>query len=261
MELEIRELLEDFGFDGNNSPVISGSALEALNGKDTPFGFKSIEKLLDTIDEYVTPPERDLKSPFLMPIDNAFLVPGRGTVIVGTMSRGVLKKSDPAELLGFDQKIKTIVVDIQVFKKSVPEALAGEHIGALVRNIKVKEVKRGMILCAAKSETLSNRFKASIYFLSKGEGGRSKPVTGNYCQQLYSKTWTVPVRVDLDDGATMLMPGEHGNVKLTFLWKMVMNLGQQFTVRENNITVATGVVTETLPNVDVNIGLGKLEFD
>lgn len=121
MELEIRELLEDFGFDGNGSPVIFGSALEALNDKDTEYGVKSINKLLDTIDEYIPDPERDLTSPFILPIDNAFLVPGRGTVVVGTLNRGILKKNSEGELLGFNVQIKTTPSDIQVFKKSVPK--------------------------------------------------------------------------------------------------------------------------------------------
>lgn len=121
VELEIRELLHDFGFDGENAPIIFGSALEALNEKDSEYGVKSIYKLLDALDEYIPTPERDLKSPFLLPIDNAFLVPGRGTVVVGTVSKGIIKKNTEAELLGFNVKIKTIVTDIQVFKKSVPQ--------------------------------------------------------------------------------------------------------------------------------------------
>lgn len=123
MELEIRELLDDFGFDGENTPVIYGSALEALNEKDSEFGVKSIQKLLDTLDEYIPAPERDFKSPFLLPIDNAFLVPGRGTVVVGTISRGIIKKNNEAELLGFNTQMKTIVTDVQVFKKSVPQVM------------------------------------------------------------------------------------------------------------------------------------------
>lgn len=129
-----------------------------------------------------------------------------------------------------------------------------------MRGIKLKDVKRGMLLCAPKSETLSNRFKASIYFMSKAEGGGSKPITGKYCQQLFSKTWNVPCRIDLDN-TNMIMPGEHGSIKLTLLWKMVMTSGQQFTVRANNTTVATGIVMETLPNVDVKGNLGKLQLD
>lgn len=127
MELEIRELLDSFGFDGGNAPVICGSALEALNEKDTEYGVKSIQKLLDALDEYIPVPERDLKSPFLLPIDNAFLVPGRGSVVVGTISRGILKKNTEAELLGFNTKITTTVSDVQVFKKSVPQVRMSRH--------------------------------------------------------------------------------------------------------------------------------------
>ncbi|XP_030759394.1 uncharacterized protein LOC115884835 [Sitophilus oryzae] len=261
VELEIRELLEDFGFDGSNCPVIFGSALEALKGVDTDIGSKSIQKLLDTIDSYIPFPERDYKSPFILPIDNAFLVPGRGTVLVGTISRGVIHKNKEAELLGFDVKLKTTMIDIQVFKKSVPEAKAGENVGTLVRGIKLKDVRKGMLLCAPGSQQLTNRFKASIYFLTRAEGGRSKPILGKYCQQLFSKTWSIACRIDMDDGISMIMPGEHGKVKLTLLNKMVMTSGQQFTIRENNITVATGIVTETLPDVNMTTSLGKLVLD
>lgn len=260
VELEIRELLEDFGFDGENTPVIFGSALEALNEKDSDIGTKSIEKLLNAIDTHIPNPERDFKSPFILPIDNVFLVPGRGTIIVGTLSRGVLKKNAEAELLGFDNCLKTVVTDVQVFKKSVPEAKAGENIGVLVRGIKVRDVNRGMLLCEPKTQVLSNRFIASIYFLSKGEGGRSKPITGNYCQQLFSKTWSVPCRVDLDDNIEMIMPGDHGRVKITLQWTMVMTSGQSFTIRENNITVATGIITDTLENIHITKSLGKLDL-
>ncbi|RZC42919.1 elongation factor Tu, mitochondrial-like, partial [Asbolus verrucosus] len=211
VELEIRELLDEFGFDSENSPVIFGSALQALNGEDTEIGEKSIRKLLDVLDEYIPIPERDFKSPFMLPIDNVFLVPGRGTVVVGTILRGIMKKNASSELLGFDTKLKTTIGDIQVFKKSVTEVKAGENVGALLRNVKLRDVQRGMLLCEADSVKLSNRFTASIYFLSKDE----------------------------DEGVEMIMPGEHGKVYLTLLSKMVMLPGQSFTIRENKITVGT----------------------
>ncbi|KAJ8958578.1 hypothetical protein NQ318_016299 [Aromia moschata] len=190
VELEIRELLEDFGFDGVNAPVIFGSALAALNENNSDIGENSIRRLLTVIDEFIPNPERDFVSPFMVPIDNAFLVPGRGTVVVGTVNRGILKKNAEAELLGFDKEIKTVVNDIQVFKKSVPE-----------------------------SKSRSN---------------------------------------STNEGVSMIMPGEHGTIVLTLFWKMVMSNGQQFTIRENNITVATGIVTETLPNINIDTSLGKL---
>lgn len=258
VELEIRELLADFGFDGENAPVIFGSALLALKGDTSNIGVPSVRQLLDTIDDYIPTPQRDVQSPFMLPIDNAFNVPGRGTVVVGTLARGTLKKNAEAELLGFDTKIKTTISDIQVFKKSIPQAIAGENIGALLRNIKLKSVERGMLLCALGSVKLSNRFVANVYFLSKSEGGRSKPVLSKYIQQLFSKTWNVPCRIDLDENLSMIMPGEHGKVYITLLWKMVMASGQPFTIRENNVTVATGIITETLPEVHIASNLGKL---
>ncbi|KAK9694814.1 Elongation factor Tu C-terminal domain [Popillia japonica] len=242
VELEIRDLLIDFGFDGENAPVINGSALLALN------------------DSYIPDPERDLTSPFMLPIDNTFNVPGRGTVVIGTIARGIINKNQEAELLGFDTCIKTIITDIQVFKKSVPQALAGDNVGALLRGIKLKSVDRGMLVCAVGSEKLSNRFRATVYFLTKSEGGRSKPILTKYIQQLFSKTWSAPCRVDLDDSVGMLMPGDHGEIYITLQWKMVMTTGQSFTIRENNITVATGIVTETLESIVVPTTLGKLSL-
>lgn len=197
VELEIRELLTDYGFDGENSPIIFGSALCALNDKNPNVGENSIRKLLDAIDEYLPDPQRDISSPFLLPIDNAFHVPGRGTVVVGTLTRGTIKRNNEAELLGFDSQIKTSVSDVQVFKKSVPQAFAGDNIGVLLRTIKLKDIEKGMLLCAYGSEKISNRFQASIYFLTKSEGGRSRPILTKYTQQLFSKTWSIQCRVDL----------------------------------------------------------------
>ncbi|KAF5280388.1 hypothetical protein FQR65_LT03197 [Abscondita terminalis] len=258
VELEMRELLCDFGYDGENIPMVRGSALQALEGNDSEIGVQSIHKLLDTLDSYFVAPERDLSSPFLLPIDNAFTVPGRGTVVVGTLAKGIIKKGCDAELIGFDSKIKTAISDVQVFKNSVNTAVAGDNIGALLRNVKLKFVKRGMLLCAPGSQQLSNRFRASIYFLTKSEGGRSRPIKSKYIQQLFSKTWNVPCRIDLDENIEMLIPGEHGEVNITLLWKMVMEAAQPFTVRENNITVATGIITDTLPEVNVAGNLAKI---
>uniref|UniRef100_A0A8D8HS10 protein-synthesizing GTPase n=1 Tax=Culex pipiens TaxID=7175 RepID=A0A8D8HS10_CULPI len=250
VEIELRELLSDFGFDGINSPVIVGSALQALQGDQSPLGEPSIMKLLDAIDSYIPTPTRDLTSPFLLPIDNAFTVPGRGTVVIGTLARGTVKKNDDAELLGFDEQVKTSVGGLQVFKKDVGVAKAGDNIGALLRNVKITAVQRGMLLCAAGSERVSNHFEGTMYLLAKNEGGRSKPLTSKYIQQLFSKTWNVPCRVDLA-GQEMLMPGDHGAVRLTLLRRMVMSCGQTFTIRENGKTVSTGLVTKVLDSVDL----------
>lgn len=260
VELEIRELLDDFGFDGSDAPVIHGSALNALNGDDGEFGESCILKLVEALDSYVPLPSRDIQSPFLLPIDNSFTVPGRGTVVVGTLKRGTIKKNQTAELLGFDSRIKTTVSDIHVFKKSVAMAQAGENIGALLRGVKNEAVQRGMMLCEEGSEQIGNRFAAKIYFLSRSEGGRSKPVMSKYSQPLFSSTWNTTCRIDLVDNMTMLMPGEHATVELTLLRKMIMTMGQPFTIRENNVTVATGIITKVLPSIDVNNKLHKVKL-
>ncbi|KAG6448285.1 hypothetical protein O3G_MSEX005419 [Manduca sexta] len=259
VEIEMRELLTDFGYDGNTVPIICGSALKALNGDESEYGAPSIRKLLDTMDSYIPPIVRDLTSPFLMPIDNAFTVPGRGTVVVGTIKRGIMKKNDDADLLGFGYNIKTTLSDIQIFKKSVSEALAGDNVGVLLRGMKIKSVETGMLLSAAKSLQMSNHYKAKIYFLTRSEGGRKKPIFSKYSQQMYSGTWNIACRIDLDPSQHMMMPGDHGEVYLTLLEDMVMTSGQPFTIRENNVTVATGIVTDTLKSIDVPKGkLGKV---
>jgi len=263
VEIEVRELLTDFGFDGSESPVIYGSALLALKGdEENEFGEKSILKLMEALDSHIPLPTRDFKSPFLLPIDNALTVPGRGTVVIGTIKRGTIKKNAEVELLGFDMKLKTTVSDIQVFKKSVAMAQAGDNVGCLLRGIKLDSVMRGMMLCALKSEVCGNHFEAKIYFLSKGEGGRARPVMSKYIQQMFSRTWNITCRVDLIPPNEMIMPGEHGTVHLILHKKMVMTMGQQFTIRENNVTVATGIITRTLDNIFLSkeMSLGKLNI-
>lgn len=250
VEIELRELLGDFGFDGINSPVIVGSALLALQGDQSELGEPSIQRLMEAIDSYIPTPTRDFTSPFLLPIDNAFTVPGRGTVVVGTLARGTIKKNEDAELLGFDEQVKTTVGGVQVFKRDVGLAKAGDNIGALLRSVKINAVQRGMLLCAAGSEKVSNHFDGTMYLLAKNEGGRSKPLTSKYIQQLFSKTWNVSCRVDLV-GQEMLMPGDHGAIRLTLLRKMVMSCGQTFTIRENGKTVSTGIITKVLDAVDL----------
>lgn len=251
VEIEMRELLSDFGFDGYSTPVICGSALLALKGDESEFGAPSIRKLLAAIDDHIPTPQRDVTSPFWVPIDSAFTVPGRGTVVVGTIKKGTLKKGDEAELLGHDTTIKTVVTDVQVFRKSVPSAQAGENVGLLLRSIKLDRVQRGMVLTAAQSASIGNRFRAQMYLLARNEGGRSRPIISGYIQQIFSATWNLAVRVDVPSDKDMLMPGEHSSVDLTFLKKMAVEPGQPFTIRENNFNVATGIITEKLKNATI----------
>lgn len=251
VEIEIRELLCDFGFDGGNCPIIRGSALRALEGDQSEIGEPSIHKLMQAIDSYIPTPTRDYTSPLIMPIDNFFTVPGRGSVIVGTIKQGTMTKNDEIELLGFDQEIKSTISDIQVFKKSVYKAKAGENVGVLLRSIKVNQIQRGMLLVAKGSQVLSNHYDASMYLLTKGEGGRKHPLCSKYIQQLFSNTWNISTRIDVPNDS-MIMPGEHGNVRLTLLRKMIMNNGQPFTIRELGMTVATGIITKRHDSVNFN---------
>lgn len=261
VEIEVRELLCDFGFDGGNCPVIRGSALKALQGDQSNIGEPAILELMEAVDATIPTPQRDYKSPVLMPIDNFFTVPGRGSVIVGTIKQGTMSKNKEIELLGFDQEIKSTISDIQVFKKSVPQGLAGENVGVLLRNIKISNIQRGMLLCAKGSQKMSNHFEGSMYLLNRGEGGRKLPLASKYIQQLFSNTWNIPSRLDIP-GDSMIMPGEHGSVRITLFRKMVMNEGQPFTIREQGFTVATGIITKRHNPVELPLNkLSKLIVD
>ncbi|XP_013790440.1 elongation factor Tu, mitochondrial-like [Limulus polyphemus] len=257
VELEIRELLVDFGFDGNSAPIIWGSALLALKGNTSHYGEESIKRLLNALDSYIPVPTRNLSAPFLLPVESALTVPGRGTVIIGTLTQGVVNKGDAAELTGCDVLIKTIISDLQIFKKSYTQCFAGDHLGALVRNVRPETVFRGMVLSKPGAVKMHNHFKARMYLLSKGEGGRSRAIKSCYIQQLFSRTWNAVCRIDVCDSG-MILPGDEGVVILTLQKKMIMMPGQQFTIRENNVTVATGIVTELLPNLENVSHLGKI---
>ncbi|KAG7211955.1 hypothetical protein KM043_011163 [Ampulex compressa] len=253
VEIEIRELLCSYGFDGTKTPVIRGSATLALQGDTSCYGIPAIKELIDTLDSYIPSPERDYTSPFLLPIDNVFTVPGRGSVVVGTLKQGTLKKNMEAEILGFDGRLNTIISDIQIFQNSVPMALAGENVGVLLRGIKLSTIRRGMLICKRGSMNLSNHYESQMYLLNAEEGGREKPLqAAGFCATLFSATWTQYCRFDfiLPSGTVMMMPGEHGTVRLTFRLKMPMLEGQAFTVREHKRTIATGRITKILKSIE-----------
>ncbi|OXU27922.1 hypothetical protein TSAR_007581 [Trichomalopsis sarcophagae] len=253
VDLEIRELLDDFGFDSENSPVIRGSALLSLKGDTSNYGTPSVQNLLDAMDSYFSPPKRDYTSPFILPCDNLFNVPGRGTVVVGTVKRGIIKKGAEAELIGFDERIKTVLSDVQIFQKSVPEAPAGENVGVLLRGVKINTVRRGMWVVPRGSQKFSNHYEAQLYLLNTSEGGRHRPLGKNgYCSIMYCSTWNIYTRVDfiLPDGQNMLMPGEQATCRLTLLDCMPILMGQTFTIREQKCTVATGIITAVHDRVE-----------
>ncbi|XP_076650184.1 elongation factor Tu-like isoform X2 [Halictus rubicundus] len=266
IEIEIRELLSAYGFNGIDTPVIRGSALLALNGDKSEIGVPSIELLLNALDNIPTQ-ERDYASPFIVPIDNIFTVPGRGTVVVGTMVKGTIKKGEAVDLLGFNEKMSTYVSDIQIFRKSVPVAQAGDNIGILLRGIKLKSIRRGMLLSKSNSLNLTNHFEVQFYLLSEEEGGRrnSLPLNG-FCTMIYCSTWNVYSRFDflLPAGTNMLMPGEFATARLTLLFRMPVIDGQVFTVRERNQTIGTGKVTKVLEEIPVHkrkMHQVKVKFD
>lgn len=247
VELEIRDLLNLYGLDGDKTPFVIGSALLALEEDQSEIGEPAIQKLLDTLDEYFEVPVRDATSPFYMPIDNVLPVAGRGTVIVGTLKQGTIAKKSTGSIMGFNEEKKTAVSDIQMFHKSVDKAVAGDNCGVLVRGVKTNDVRKGMIFCADKAFKMANHCEAELYLLSEQEGGRPKPIVSKYCQVAYCETWFSLIRVDLPENVDMLMPGEHATVKVTFLFKMPFLKGQRFTIRENTKqTVATGVITRVI---------------
>ena len=251
VELEAMELLDEFGFDHQNTPIIRGSAKLALEGDTSEYGELSIHRLLSALDNHVDLPTRDTESPFLMPIDNIISVRGRGTVVIGTVKRGKLHKKDELQVVGFGMNHKTTVGNMQIFKKDVATTVAGDNVGINIKHLKAHQLKKGMLLSKPGSFEPTNSFEGTTYFLSKAEGGRHKPVTNKYMQQLFIDTWNIIFRLDLLGGAKMIMPGEQATVRITLPHQMPVFVGQQFTMRENNVTVATGVVTKLCDSVDI----------
>ena len=253
VEMEIRELLEEFGFDAADTPVVVGSALEALNGVESKYGKDSILKLTDTIDRYIEIPKRDYNAPAVMPVENVVNIPGRGTVIIGTVQKGTIKKGDTLQLLGYGRDIETVATDMEIFKKPVTECRAGDNVGILCRGIRNELVNRGMFL--AKPEVLkqTNFMESQIYALTRPEGGRSKPIMNNYMQIMFSNTWNLNCCLKLTDDTQMIMPGDTCKVNILLRTPMVLLEGQKFTIRENSLTSISGIVTQTLPNSNEQI--------
>ncbi|KAA0194503.1 hypothetical protein HAZT_HAZT005102 [Hyalella azteca] len=252
VEIEMRELLDHYGFKSDDTPFIFGSALLALKGDtESEYGEKSIHRLMQALDDHVEPPVRDLNVPFFLPVSSTVTVPNRGTVLVGTMKRGVLRKGQDAELIGYDRRQKTRITGMQVFHKDVDSCQAGENVGVIAKGIKKDMVDRGMALVPLKSMSLHNRFEATIYLLSADEGGRQKALPARYIQMLHIDTWCMSCRFDLPPKIELMMPGEQGVVHGTLLCQMPITIGMTFTVREAKSTIATGVITKLLPSVDV----------
>ncbi|CAH1230631.1 elongation factor Tu, mitochondrial-like [Branchiostoma lanceolatum] len=247
VEMEMRELLTEFGYPGDDVPLIVGSALYALEGKDSELGEASIHKLLEAVDNYLPLPQRDLDKPFMMPVEMVHSISGRGTVVTGTLIRGTIHKGDPALIIGYGVNVKTVITGIEMFHQQLDRSEAGDSLGALVRGVKKGDVRRGTMLCKPGSVAPQEKVQAQVYILTKEEGGRRTPFTNTYTPVMFSHTWNMACRVSLPEGKELVMPGEDTSLSLVLRTPMVMEPGQRFTLRDGNHTIGTGVVTKILP--------------
>src|SRR5437899_8970064 len=246
VELEVRELLTKYGFPGEKTPIIHGSALKAMEGDQGPLGVPSILQLLEAVDTYIPTPQRPIDKPFLMPIEDVFTISGRGTVVTGRVERGIVKVGDEIEVVGLRPNQATVVTGVEMFRKVLDEGQAGDNVGVLLRGTKKEEVERGMVLAKPKSITPHTKFKAEIYVLAKEEGGRHTPFFNGYRPQFYFRTTDVTGVMALNPGVEMVMPGDNVSVTGELISPIAMDQGLRFAVREGGKTVGSGVVTEIL---------------
>lgn len=246
VELEIRELLNKYEFNGDKTPIIRGSALKALQGDTSELGEPSIMKLLAAIDSHIPEPVRQIDKPFLMSIEDVFSITGRGTVATGRVERGKLKVGDPVEIVGIQETRKSVATGIEMFRKVMDETVAGDNVGVLLRSVEKDQVERGQVLCAPGSINPHSQFKGEIYVLSKEEGGRHTPFFNNYRPQFYVRTTDVTGTVKLPAGTEMVMPGDNVTVDVELLTPVALEKGVRFAIREGGHTVASGVVTEII---------------
>ena len=242
VEMEVRELLSDYDFPGDDTPIIKGSALEALNGKDGKYGEPAVIELLRTLDTYIPEPERDIDKPFLMPIEDVFSISGRGTVVTGRVESGIVKVGDEIEIVGIKDTVKTTCTGIEMFRKLLDEGRAGENCGVLLRGTKREDVQRGQVLAKPGSITPHTKFDAEVYVLSKEEGGRHTPFLNGYRPQFYFRTTDVTGAIQLQDGTEMVMPGDNVEMSVELIHPIAMDKGLRFAIREGGRTVGAGVV-------------------
>jgi len=242
VELEVRELLSSYGFPGDEIPIVRGSALKALEGE--PEWEKTIDNLMEAVDQYVPMPERQIDKPFLMPVEDVFSISGRGTVVTGRVERGIIKVGDEVEIVGLKDTVKTIVTGVEMFRKLLDSGQAGDNIGALLRGTKREDVERGQVLSAPGSITPHTQFKGEAYILTKEEGGRHTPFFTNYRPQFYFRTTDVTGVVKLPDGVEMVMPGDNVSMDVELIAPIAMDEGLRFAIREGGRTVGAGVVSK-----------------
>ncbi|HHT80051.1 MAG TPA: elongation factor Tu [Spirochaetales bacterium] len=244
VEEEMRDLLTEYGFDGEATPIIRGSAYEAMNNPDDPEKTKCLDELLEAMDTYIPLPARAVDLPFLMPIEDVFSISGRGTVVTGRIERGVVKINDPVTIVGIKDNRETVVTGIEMFNKLLDDGQAGDNIGALLRGVDKKDVVRGQVLAKPKSILPHSKFLGTVYVLSKEEGGRHSPFFSGYRPQFYFRTTDITGTVNLPEGKQMVLPGDHTDIIVELINPVAMDKGLRFAIREGGRTVASGQVTE-----------------
>jgi len=246
VEMEVRELLSEYGFPGDDTPVVKGSALKALQGEDTEIGMQSISRLMDAIDSYIPIPDRDVDKDFLMPVEDVFGIEGRGTVATGRIERGIVKTGDEIEIVGLKDTHKTTVTGVEMFQKNLGEGQAGDNVGLLLRGLKRSDIERGQVIAKPGSIKPHIKFKGEAYILKKEEGGRHKPFFSGYRPQFYFRTTDVTGSITLPEGTEMAMPGDNIAIDVELHQAIAMEKGVRFAIREGGKTVGSGVVSEII---------------
>lgn len=246
VEMEVRELLSKYKFPGDDTPIVVGSALKALEGDQSGIGVPSVQKLVDAMDAYFPEPQRDIDKPFLLPIEDVFSISGRGTVVTGRVERGIIKVGDEVEIVGLKETQTTTCTGVEMFRKLLDEGRAGDNVGVLLRGTKREDVERGQVLAKKGSIKPHTKFEAEVYVLSKDEGGRHTPFFNGYRPQFYFRTTDVTGSMDLPSGVEMVMPGDNIKVTVSLIAPIAMEEGLRFAIREGGRTVGAGVVTKIL---------------
>ena len=246
VEMEIRELLDKYDFPGDDTPIIVGSALKALEGDTSDIGVPAVQKLIEALDSFITEPVREIEKPFLMPVEDVFTISGRGTVVTGRIEQGIVKTGDPIEIVGITDTTTTVCTGVEMFRKSLDEGRAGENCGVLLRGVERDAVERGQVLCKPGSISPHTEFEAEIYILSKEEGGRHTPFFSNYRPQFYFRTTDVTGACALPEGVEMVMPGDNIKMTVTLIAPIAMEEGLRFAIREGGRTVGAGVVAKII---------------
>ncbi len=246
VELEVRELLSKYGFPGDDIPIVKGSALAALEGRDEAVGRAQIMNLMAAVDSYIPQPERAVDLPFLMPIEDVFSISGRGTVVTGRVERGIVKVGEEVEIVGIKATVKTTCTGVEMFRKLLDQGQAGDNVGVLLRGTKRDDVERGQVLCKPGSITPHTKFKGEVYILTKEEGGRHTPFFSNYRPQFYFRTTDVTGSIKLPEGTEMVMPGDNVAMEVDLIAPIAMEKGLRFAIREGGRTVGAGVVADII---------------